>query len=249
MNKPPAFQFYPKDFLTDDKVAVMNLEEKGAYIILLSYCWNNNGLTKNQNELKNMCGNPKNWERIWGKVGKCFYEKKEKYFNKRLEKEYKKQKAWRKKSQLGGIQSGISRGKKLELNMKDGSTKSKPNTNSSVSSLHSSSTNKKNKNIYTQKELDSLFEKWFKRYPRIEDKGKAREKWMHLVKIKDVDPQLLEDALTGYINCLKSKQTPIEYIKHAKTFLYPGKPKDGIPGTWEEYVKYADEKYKHKPPM
>ena len=75
----------------DDKVAIMNLEEIGAYIKLLCFCWNNNGLTKNQKELKNMCGNPNNWEAIWGKVGKCFYEKKEKLYNRRLEKELKKQ--------------------------------------------------------------------------------------------------------------------------------------------------------------
>jgi len=50
INKPPAFQFYPKDFLMDDKVIVMNLEEIGAYIKLLCLCWNNNGLTKDQKD-------------------------------------------------------------------------------------------------------------------------------------------------------------------------------------------------------
>lgn len=154
MNKPPAFQFYPKDFLMDDKVIVMNLEEKGAYIVLLSYCWNNNGLTKNQKDLKNMCGNPENWELIWGKVGKCFYEKKGKFFNKRLEKELKKQKKWREKSRLGGIQSGISRGKMVEPELKGGSkvvqTKSEPPMNSSSSS--SSSKEKKEEIRISSKE-------------------------------------------------------------------------------------------------
>lgn len=139
INKPPAFQFYPKDFLMDDKVIVMNLEETGAYIKLLCLCWNNNGLTKDQKELKNMCGNPNNWESIWVRVSKCFYEKKGKLYNKRLEKELKKQKMWREKSRLGGIQSGISRGKMVKPNMKGGSTKPKPPLNSSVFSLQSSS--------------------------------------------------------------------------------------------------------------
>jgi len=146
MNRPPAFQFYPKDFLMDDKVIVMNLEEIGAYIKLLCLCWNNNGLTKDQKELKNMCGNPNNWDAIWVRVGKCFYEKKGKFYNKRLEKELKKQKAWKKKSQLGGIKSGISRRGMVEPKVKGGSTKPKPPLNSSSSSSSSITIKNKEKN-------------------------------------------------------------------------------------------------------
>jgi len=94
-------------------------------------------------------------------------------------------------------------------------------------------------------ELDSLFEKWWKRYPRNDDKGKGKEKWLALVNT-GINPQTLEDALTGYINCLNSKNTDIEYVKHAKTFLYAGNPSKNIPSTWEPYLKYADLKYKAK---
>ena len=38
-NKSPAFQFYPSDFLSDEKVMMMNYEERGIYITLLSVCW------------------------------------------------------------------------------------------------------------------------------------------------------------------------------------------------------------------
>ena len=37
--KSPAFQFYPADYLADAKVQLMTLEEEGAYIRLLCYCW------------------------------------------------------------------------------------------------------------------------------------------------------------------------------------------------------------------
>lgn len=37
--KSPAFQFYPSDWLSDEKVACLTIEEEGAYIRLLSYCW------------------------------------------------------------------------------------------------------------------------------------------------------------------------------------------------------------------
>ena len=38
-NKSPAFQFYPQDYLSSARVAEMSLEEEGAYIRLLCYCW------------------------------------------------------------------------------------------------------------------------------------------------------------------------------------------------------------------
>jgi len=39
MNKSPAFQFYPSDWLGSQRVSMMTLEEEGAYIRLLAYCW------------------------------------------------------------------------------------------------------------------------------------------------------------------------------------------------------------------
>lgn len=39
MNKSPAFQWYPKDILSSERVQVMSLEEEGAYRRLLDYCW------------------------------------------------------------------------------------------------------------------------------------------------------------------------------------------------------------------
>lgn len=44
MSKAPAFQFYPKDWLTDDKVMAMSNEEKGIYIDMLSIQFLNNGI-------------------------------------------------------------------------------------------------------------------------------------------------------------------------------------------------------------
>ena len=47
MDKSPAFQFYPKDWLTDPDVVCMNFAQKGAYITLLCYCWLEGQLPKN----------------------------------------------------------------------------------------------------------------------------------------------------------------------------------------------------------
>lgn len=38
------FAFYPNDWTTDERVALMSMEERGVYITLLVYSWNNGGL-------------------------------------------------------------------------------------------------------------------------------------------------------------------------------------------------------------
>lgn len=114
MKKPPYFPFYPGDFLSDFKVASMNMEERGAYITLLSHDWRETGIPNDPDLLKSICGNPENWPTIWAKVRQCFYRKNDRLFNKRLEKERKKYYAWIRKSREGGIKSGISRRKPIE---------------------------------------------------------------------------------------------------------------------------------------
>lgn len=108
---------------------------------------------------------------------------------------------------------------------------------------------KEDNTTYTQIELNQLFNKWWERYPRKEDKGKGKEKWLSLVVGKKVDPQEIEDALTGYINCLNNEKTDRGYIKHAKTFLFNGNKKKEIESTWRPYIKYSDPKYKPKPEL
>lgn len=107
---------------------------------------------------------------------------------------------------------------------------------------------KEERNKYSE-ELDQKYAKFWARYPNKQDNGKAKEKWLHLVVAKGVDPERIEIALTGYINCLNSKKTPPEYIKMAKTFLFAGNEKRKIPSTWEQYLPYADPKYKTKAPL
>jgi len=96
---------------------------------------------------------------------------------------------------------------------------------------------------------DRTFEEIWKKWPRKEDKGKAREKYNFLVNRMKIEPERLRRAVDGYLNCEGSKGTEKWFIKYLKTFFYAGKPKEGIPGTWEEYEKYADVQYEHKPKL
>jgi len=207
MNKPPAFQFYPSDFLSDINVATMTMEERGVYITLLSHHWIEDGLPNNEEELKALCQNPNNWGQIWGKVGKCFNGKNGKLYNKRLLKEKQKQKEWRKKSQQGGINSGISRGRKAEPPLNHPSTKNEPPLNSSSSS----STSSFKDNIYS-----TQFEEFWNNYPRKKGKKIAYAKWKNLTKIQR------DEAIIGskhYGQEMKDKNKEEDFIKLPATFL------------------------------
>jgi len=132
MGKSPAFQFYPKDFLSDINVASMTMEERGIYITLLSYCWLEGCLKGGSQVVEAICNHPENWDEIWDKVSQCFYEKDGKFYHKRLEEERKKQEEWREKSRLGGIKSGKAR-RKFKGGL--GVVEPKGNTSSSSSSI------------------------------------------------------------------------------------------------------------------
>lgn len=249
MEKPPAFQFYPKDFLSDANVSVMNMEEVGIYWWLICHLWIEGSLPKNQKALRELCKNPPNWKEDWKKVKKCFYANGTRLYHKRLEKERKKQEEWREKSRRGGLESVKTRRRKKDLRVVKPPFKRPVEGKGNSSSSSSSSSSKKEKRIkYGQDELDRLFEKFWSRYPKKVDKGEAKTKWLTNVVTYGVDPETLEMALTGYIVVLNKNETPAFYAKHAKTFLYQGSKKRGIPPTWQEYIQFADPKFR-KPPL
>lgn len=143
--KSPAFQFYPKDFLTDEKVVCMTNEQLGQYVRLLCLDWLNDGLQKDL------------WPELNGGstlVASCFTDHASKrgfVTNKRLVKEREKQKVWSKKSSEAGKRSGNVR--KLRALQKEprfnqGSTNPQPKPNSSSPSSSPINDNY-NKTIFT----------------------------------------------------------------------------------------------------
>lgn len=175
----------------------MKMDERGVYITLLSYCWNENGLPNSQGELKGLCDNPENWRKIWRKVGKCFYEKKGKLQNKRLDEERKKQKAWRKKSKIGGIRSGEARREKSKLKGGLRVVQRPLNTSSSFPSSSSSSSAKKIKEEEGRPSTPSpkpliFFNFKTQEWENITDKD--LERWQKTYPACDVKQELLKMA-------------------------------------------------------
>jgi len=55
MSKAPAFQFYAAEYLADERVQLMTIEEEGVYIRLLSYCWREGSIPADPALLTRLC--------------------------------------------------------------------------------------------------------------------------------------------------------------------------------------------------
>ncbi len=95
INKSPAFQFYPDDWNNDANVIAMSPEEEGHYIRLCAICWKEGSIPAEPQDVQPLLKRP--CEKL-EKILKCFYKNPKnnlQLLHKRLEKERKKQKAWK----------------------------------------------------------------------------------------------------------------------------------------------------------
>jgi uncharacterized protein YdaU (DUF1376 family) len=134
MSKAPAFQFYPKDWLSSPKVQLMSPAQEGAYVRLLAYCWDSGdcSLPDDDDELAVLSRLGEGWFNGGSTVvRKCFipHPTKAGYLsNQRLLEEAQKQTAWQKKSSDGGKKSAAKRAENKEK-LKGGSAVVQPNAN------------------------------------------------------------------------------------------------------------------------
>jgi hypothetical protein len=141
LGKLPYFPFYPKDFLMSEKVMAMNFAERGQYITLLCWDWNNNGVAE---ELFNNTTESK-------LVRSCFEKQGDRLFNDRLNFEREKIQEFCEKQSEKGRASGKARllkGKSAEPRLNRGSFPVEPKVN------HTNSNSNTNTNSNTKEEKD-----------------------------------------------------------------------------------------------
>ena len=116
MNRPPAFQFYAGDWLRDENVMKMTLEQRGAYITLIAICWQEGSIPADIEELKLLFRVIS--DECLPVVLKRFILSDElpgRMVHKRLDSERATQAEWREKSRLGGKKSAAIRRKNRTL--------------------------------------------------------------------------------------------------------------------------------------
>ena len=111
--KPPAFQWYPRDFLTDEKVVVMPNSYCGAYVRLMCHEWLEGSLPDDPAMLARLACEPAAaFAPMWELFGSKFTAHPTLYgrlIHPRLQKEREKQAEWRAKSSKGGKASAEAR--------------------------------------------------------------------------------------------------------------------------------------------
>lgn len=104
MNKPPAFQFYAKDWLTDRAVKRMSSAARGVFISLLAYEWVNGPLENDHTELARAADeSPREFAKLWPMLAPCFIphpDNPRQLINPRLESERESQRQFREAQSL-----------------------------------------------------------------------------------------------------------------------------------------------------
>ena len=111
MEKSPAYQLYPKDILTSQRVALMSLAEEGAYRRALDLCWLEGSLPNDAKLLSRLIG--KGCTLSQAKIVLTMFivcpDNKDRIINERQEVERVKQAEWRRKSSEAGKKSAAKR--------------------------------------------------------------------------------------------------------------------------------------------
>ncbi len=182
--KSPAFQFYPKDWLSDQNVMLMDNEARGIYIHLLCYCWLNGSIPNDVIQLAQLVNTDEvSFNGCWDSVGTCFQlNGNGRLTNRRLDKEKAKQETRRTSASEAGKASVKARkAKRIEqlrtVNDRSDSVPTKFNPSSSSSSSSS------NLKTLSRKESEKEFLIRWKRYQGEKDNRKlALGHWNTSVK-------------------------------------------------------------------
>lgn len=125
---PPWFKFYPKDWLTSEKVMSMTPEQRGAYIQLLAHHSINGGLPTDESLLAILSGLDNRWETVGAVVMKCFQEMNGRLINKKLQHELSVYRKVQDINSIKGIKSGKAR-REAKKSGNHGSHSVEPKTN------------------------------------------------------------------------------------------------------------------------
>jgi uncharacterized protein YdaU (DUF1376 family) len=221
----------------------MNFAQKGAYIVLISYQWLNDGLPKNDSYIRNLLGGTPKWKQLWAGVKHKFVEIDGRLYNKRLYKERQKQIEHRKQASEAG-KKGAEKRWQSHSNPIDS-----PMAKNSFSSSTSSSTTTSNNTPHTpHRELRVVD-------AQLNAKGTKQiyeELYMLLAPKKEVERwdntgrmfnQIVLSDLRNYLGALGNDfETAKNYAKVRKNKAERGEPVSNISNFCrKDWINYAED--------
>lgn len=97
MSHAPAFQFYPKQWLGDDKILGMDWDARGMHVHLLCIAWQQSppcSLPDDDAALRKWCGNPKRWRKVKDQILSAWKMIDGRWVQEGLLREYEKQRQY-----------------------------------------------------------------------------------------------------------------------------------------------------------
>jgi uncharacterized protein YdaU (DUF1376 family) len=149
--KAPAFQFYAAEYLADENVQLLTLEQEGIYVRLLAYCWREGSIPSDLVKLSRLCKNAPA-EALDGVLELFIPGSEGRLLHRRLEDERQKHEDYRKAQAANGSLGGRPPKQKPDESQSKGlglfgesQTKAKKRSSSAFASSSSSSTEDKGK--------------------------------------------------------------------------------------------------------
>jgi uncharacterized protein YdaU (DUF1376 family) len=137
MKQPPAFQFYPADFLADENVMLMNNRELGCYMRLMCYTWREGSIPNDIEKIAKLCVEDGSaMAQLWLAISSCFErapDRDDRLVHPRLDLERLKQQEHRKERAESGKKGAKSRWNKHD-GTANGSAIAQPMANDGSSS-------------------------------------------------------------------------------------------------------------------
>lgn len=139
--KAPAFQFYPKDFLSDEKQAAMSAQECGVYIRLMCRCWLEGSIPDDVTQVARLGGvTTAQLRKFWPAIRRCFAAHETdagRLVHGRLERERSKQDSFRRRQSDKGSKGAEKRWPRDGTGIATAMAQAIPKHSSSISDLRS----------------------------------------------------------------------------------------------------------------
>lgn len=224
--KSPAFQWYAAEYLADMDVSLMSLEEEGAYVRLLNFCWREGSIPNDDEMLSRLCkGASTTVLRVVKERFQPSADDPSKLVHHRLEDERKKQREWREKSAEGGRKSAKLRSKnepsnRVNSRVVEPIVNQDPNQKATLQSSSSSSIN--TPIVPTGDGYSEGFKKFWEAYPSKTGKDAAWKAWQK----RKMGALSFETVMASMEAQKNSRQWKEGYIPNPTTWINQGRWKD-----------------------
>jgi uncharacterized protein YdaU (DUF1376 family) len=243
----PAFQYYPKEYLSDAKVRAMSYTERGMYWELVSLMWGECQLPAAPEKLARILGIPLPvLQKHWPSLAPCFRVVGDGIEHGRLEIERRKQREHKAIRTAAGRRGGEAKARRRAEAVLENAA-SKVVAKSSSSSPSASPTPVKKEKTLTR----ARFDRFWAVYPRKVGKAEAEKVWTKL----NPDDALTDTIIAAVVLQTRGWDDP-KFIPHARRWLYASRWEDAAPrptlvkGQTEPQPEYrtADFECNHTPP-